>query len=190
MGRGEYVRLLLEDAGIDYEYVRYSAAQWKEEKPRLLERGIRSPTMPYITVDGKYYGNTVPIMRFISKKLNKYQGENDDEEQVLDAYSDKLMDWAARWGNALFLADETVLAKYKEEQVPQQHKAWDEILSDKSGPYLLGEKITYADFVLYHLLEDDSDAKVDAEAYPHLTAFVQAIQARPSLVKFLSTDRK
>lgn len=190
MGRGEYVRLLLEDAGIDYEYVRFNFSQWTEQKAKLMEQGIHDPHLPYITVDGKHYANTVPIMRFICKKINKYQGDNEDEFQLIDAYSDRIVDWASFWGDALFGGDEATVKRYKEKQVPQQHKTWNEILSDSKGPYLLGETITYVDFILYHMLEDDSDAKVDAEAYPHLAAFIQAIQARPTLVKYFATDRK
>lgn len=190
MGRGEYVRLLLEDAGVDFKYVRHNAAGWQEKKKEMLAQNIRAPTMPFITLDGKYYGKTVPLMRFISKKLGKYQGENDDEEQLLDSYTDIIMDWAGKWAGAIFGNNEETLKSYRAEYVPQSHKTWDDILSDvTSGPYLLGDRISYADFALYHILEDDNEAQVDATSYPHLAAFVQAIQARPNLSKYLATDR-
>lgn len=191
MGRGEYVRLLLEDAGVDFKYVRHNAAGWQEKKKEMLEQKIRAPTMPFITIDGKYYGKTVPIMRFLSKKLGKYEGANDDEAQLLDSYTDVVMDWVGKWAGALFSNSEETLKSYKEEYAPQAYKTWNDILSDvTSGPYLLGDKITYADFALYHALEDDSDAKVNAESYPHLAAFTQAIQARPNLNKYFATGRK
>lgn len=190
MGRGEFIRLLLEDAGIDFEYIKYNAAEWKEVKQQLVADKIRGPTMPYILVNGEYYGKTVPIMRFISRKLGKYEGRNDQENQLLDAYSDAIMDWAFRWAMASF-GDVTEEQKqtYKDTHAANAYKSFEEILSDTEGPYLLGENISYADFVLYHMMEDDGSA-IDAATQPHLSAFVQAVESRPNMKKYLATDRK
>ncbi|KAG2234555.1 glutathione S-transferase [Thamnidium elegans] len=191
MGRGENIRLLLEDAGVDFEYIRYNAAQWQEEKQKLLDQNIRNPTMPFITIDGKYYGKTAPLLRFLSHKLGKYEGDNEDEFQLLDVYTDMANDWVGRWVKTVFgnPSEETVKT-YREETAPQTFKTWDDILSDTKGPFLLGEKISYADFTLFHMLEDDTTIKVCAETYPHLSAFVEAVNNRPNLKKYLATDRK
>jgi glutathione S-transferase len=190
MGRGEFVRLLLEDAGVDFEYVKYNAAEWKEVKQQLIADKVRGPTMPYLSVDGKYYGKTLPIMRFISHKLGKYEGRNDEENQLLDAYSDAIMDWAFRWAIASF-NDPTEEQKqnYKDNVAANAYKLFEDVLSDTEGPYLLGENISYADFVLYHMMEDDGSA-INAVSQPYLSAFVQAIQSRPNMKKYLATDRK
>lgn len=188
MGRGEYVRLLLEDAGVDFEYLKHNAAEWKELKQQLIADKVRAPTMPYITVDGEYYGKTVPIMRLLSRKLGQYEGSNEKEVQLLDAYSDMLMDWAGRWAAGVF-GTEDQLKAYKETHAVNNYKAFEEILSDTEGPYLLGDKISYADFVLYHMIEDDGSA-IDAASQPHLSAFSQAMENRPNLKKYFATDRK
>lgn len=188
MGRGEYIRLLLEDAGVDFEYVRHSAAEWKELKQQLLADKVRAPTMPYITVDGEYYGKTVPVMRFLSHKLGQYEGSNEKEVQLLDAYSDMIMDWAFRWAIGVF-GDEAQLKAYKETHAVNNYKNFEEILSDNEGPFLLGDKISYADFILYHMIEDDGSA-IDAASQPHLSAFINAIENRPNLKKYLATERK
>lgn len=191
MGRGEFVRLLLEDAGIDFEYVRYNAAEWKEQKQKLLAQNIHNPTMPYITVNDKYYGKTVPIMRFLATKLNQYQGSNEDEVQLLDAYADVLSDWTSKWAFSVFGAFSEVAAKnFFEDTRPQLYKNFDAILSETQGPYLLGNTITYPDFLLYHILEDDKDAQVDADAYPYIATFAEAIKNRPNLKTYFATDRK
>ncbi|KAL7314420.1 hypothetical protein PS15m_005991 [Mucor circinelloides] len=188
MGRGEFIRLLLEDAGVDFEYVRHNAAEWKELKQQLLADKVRAPTMPYITVDGEYYGKTVPVMRFLSHKLGQYEGSNEKEVQLLDAYSDMIMDWAFRWAIGVF-GDEAQLKAYKETHAVNNYKNFEEILSDNEGPYLLGDKISYADFILYHMIEDDGSA-IDAASQPHLSAFINAIENRPNLKKYLATERK
>ncbi|ORE11129.1 glutathione S-transferase [Rhizopus microsporus var. microsporus] len=187
MGRGEPVRLLLEDAGVDYEYVRLTADQWKEKKAELIKEGIPGPTMPYITINGKHYAKTVPAMRFLAKKLGKYLGENDDEEHLLDAYADFAGDWTSRWATTLFRGSDEDKKVYAETTFPQTLDTVEQMLSKSSGPYLLGERITYADFLIFHQLDDDNQAKVDSQKHPHLAAFVEAIKNRPSLQKHFNS---
>ncbi|KAG2203403.1 hypothetical protein INT47_010101 [Mucor saturninus] len=190
IGRGEYVRLLLEDAGVEYEYVRHTFAEWKDHKQKLLDEKIRDPTLPYVTIDGKYYSKTAPLLRFFSNKLNKYEGSNADEIQLLDAYADMIMDWSTKWAGTVFGSFTEAFSKtYKEEIGPTYYKSFNDILSDTKGPFLLGETITYPDFALYHIMEDDSNVTFDAKAYPHLDAFVDAIRNRPNLKTFFATDR-
>lgn len=191
IGRGENIRLLLEDAGVDYEYRRYDHGQWKGLKEKLLAKNIRNPTMPYVTIDGKYYGKTAPVLRFLSHKLGKYEGDNEDEAQILDAYTDMMNDWIYKWVKTITgNPTEELLTTYREETCPDIFKTWDNILSDTKGPFLLGDKISYADFNLFHMLEDDTTIKLSGETYPHLTTFVEAVSNRPNLKKYLATDRK
>ncbi|RCI04010.1 hypothetical protein CU098_011149 [Rhizopus stolonifer] len=193
LGRGEYVRLLLEDAGVDFEYDRCTFEEWGIQKEKLIAQGIHKPTLPYITIDGKYYGNTAPIMRFISKKLDKYQGKDEDEAQLVDAYADTVTDDITRWAAANFRGIEQLTQKYNEVDRPQAFETYERILGSKPGPYLLGEEVSYADFFLYHYLEDDASAFEASDfksTHPHLAAFIEAIQNRPNLKKYLATDRK
>ncbi len=194
MARGEFIRLVLEDAGVDFKYVRHSFSDWPEKKKELLAQKIRGPTLPYITVDGKYYGKTIPIMRFLSKKLGKYEGQNDDENQLLDSYSDLLADWASIWIDATFFGSSEDSHKIHVAKVlPQNLSLWNDILSDTtSGPFLLGDRITYPDFFLYHMLEDEISlsSSINADTHPHIAAFMKAIEARPNLSKYLASDRK
>ncbi|KAI7890511.1 glutathione S-transferase [Mucor mucedo] len=190
-GRGEHVRLLLEDAGVDFEYVRHTGEEWGALKQKLLSEKIRAPTMPFITIDGKYYGKTFPTMRYLSKKLNKYEGSNDDETQLLDVYTDIVGDWTLKWSASSFGAfTEEASKNYKENIRPQFHNTFNDILSDTKGPFLLGENISYADFALYHILEDDIEGEVNVKTLPYLSAFFEAVQNRPNLKTYLATDRK
>ncbi|KAI9266999.1 glutathione S-transferase [Sporodiniella umbellata] len=183
MGRGEFVKLLLEDAGLEHEYERVTFEQWGEKKQELIKQKVPSPTLPYITIGDKYYGKTVPIMRFIAKKLGKYNGSNDDEEQVLDAHADTVMDWAYRWASAVFGKSEEALKTYEQTHRINSHAAIETILASSNGPYVLGEKITYVDFLIYHMTDDDVQGAVDSQKYPNLQKLLDAIKARPSLKK-------
>ncbi len=114
LARGENVKLLLEDAGLEHEYVRIERnasqerkdaglepqhirignTEYEERKAKLVEEGLFSPTLPYIEVGGKRFGKTVPIMRYISSKLgNKYHGSTDEENHILDSVAEMSNDW-------------------------------------------------------------------------------------------------
>lgn len=80
-GRGENVRLLVEDAGVKYEYIRFGEDTWPGAKTALAEK-LPSSTVPYIiTAAGQHYNKTYPILRFVSRKLGKFAGRSDEEAQ-------------------------------------------------------------------------------------------------------------
>lgn len=191
MGRGEHIRLLLEDAGLDFEYVRYTTEEWLELKKKQTEEKIPKPTLPFITIDGKYYGKTGPILKLLSRRLNKYGGSNDDEAQLLDVYTDMVCDWTLVWVAASFgLYNGSAVKNYQENTRVQFHKSFNDILSTTKGPFLLGEEISYADFALYHILEDDAEGEVNVHTLPYLSTFFKAVGDRPNLKTYLATDRK
>ena len=62
----------------------------------------------------------------------------------------------------------------------------------KTGPYILGENVTYADFVIYQILHDENltkDGSVGLKDYPRLTQLLDAVESRPNIEAFLQSDR-
>lgn len=45
--------------------------------------------------------------------------------------------------------------EYKDEIVPEYYRLVGQYYSDNEGPYLLGDKITYADFAVYQSIDND-----------------------------------
>jgi glutathione S-transferase len=45
--------------------------------------------------------------------------------------------------------------KYKNEFVPQYYTILGQYYNDREGPYLLGDKVTYADFAVYQSIDND-----------------------------------
>lgn len=46
--------------------------------------------------------------------------------------------------------------KYKNEILPAYYSVLGQYYSDVAGPYLLGDRITYADFAVYKSMGDDA----------------------------------
>ena len=62
----------------------------------------------------------------------------------------------------------------------------------KSGPFVIGNQITYADLVLYQICHDEQltqNGCAGLEEYPRLAKFVKAVESRPNIKKFLESDR-
>ena len=49
-----------------------------------------------------------------------------------------------------------VTEPYKKEYVPKYYDLIAKYYSDVNGPYLLGDKITYADFAVYQSIDNDT----------------------------------
>lgn len=66
--------MFLDDAEIKYEYNVIEREQWQSVKAKYIEEGLPFDCVPMIELDGKRYSGTQPILRFLSKKLGKFEG--------------------------------------------------------------------------------------------------------------------
>jgi glutathione S-transferase len=107
------------------------------------------------------------------------------------------VDWRTIFVNAFFSPDkETAYPKYCETNRVRYMTALEGHLSSSDyaakGPFVLGDRITYADFVIYQVLHDDGLTKEGNEVlagYPKLKDLVQVMEARPNIEAFLRSDR-
>ncbi|KAG1189204.1 hypothetical protein G6F36_004074 [Rhizopus arrhizus] len=187
--RGENIKLFLVDAGLDHEYVRVPSFEgdWPAMKQQLVKDGYYASTLPYIKMGDKIWGRTLPVLRYLSAKLDyKYHGSNEEENYILDVVSDVTNDWFENMKNAFF-GDEEKKKHHAKVQTPSWLIKFENYYSDcKEGPYVLGNKITYADFLVYHLIEDDG-ARDLLDDYPNLKLFAEAFEERPNIKKYLAS---
>ena len=62
----------------------------------------------------------------------------------------------------------------------------------KQGPFVLSNRITYADLVIYQDCHDEGltkDGRHGLKEYPRLTRLVDAVEQRPNVKAFLASDR-
>ncbi|ORY91033.1 hypothetical protein BCR43DRAFT_566624 [Syncephalastrum racemosum] len=183
-GKGENIKLLLQDAGVPHEYVRIKQADWPTIKPQLQEKGNVAGCLPAVeTETGKFYTGTIPTMRTLSRKLGKYMPSDDEQQHVADLVADLSLDWF----NTFFdiFHGKITLDEHHKTVMPKHITRVEQIYGENEGPYLLGSEICYADFLIFHILWDEN-LRHQAE-YPNLRKMQQAIESRPNLKDYLAS---
>ncbi|TQW00952.1 glutathione S-transferase [Cordyceps javanica] len=181
LGRGEVVRLFLKDAGIDFKDVRYKYDDtWPATSKKLQQDGISlTGKVPALEYKGAIH---VPTLRFLARDLGSYDGETSLEKYEVDHVADLYIDWRAEWVAQLSAKTD----KYKNETVPEFYRLVAAHYAKNNGPYLLGSRITYADFAVFQAI--DNDAKIGtlpAELPEAIVKFKAAFEARPRIAAYL-----
>ncbi|KAH8669150.1 hypothetical protein BX600DRAFT_461285 [Xylariales sp. PMI_506] len=188
LGRGEVVNLFLKDAGIECKDMRYAYDEtWPKTSEKLQQQGLtRTGKVPVLEYNGENLTQHIPILRFLSRELGRYDGETSLEKYIVDAVADIYIDWRFQWVASLKGAND----EYKNVFVPNYHKVLAQYYSDRPGPYLLGDKITYADFAVYQSLDNDQRTGTLPSVLPEsLTVFREAFEARPNISEYIKNEK-
>ncbi|KAF5974878.1 glutathione S-transferase P 10 [Fusarium coicis] len=187
LGRGEVVKLFLKDAGIGFEEKRYKYPDtWPETSEKLKQQGItRTGSLPSLEYKGLILTQHIPILRFLSRDLGKYDGQTNEDKYLVDAVSDIYVDWRSQWvANLSGATDE-----YKNEYLPKYYDLIAKYYSDREGPYLLGDEVSYADFAVYQSIDNDTRTKTIPSKIPDvLLKFKEVFEARPNIAEYIKSE--
>ncbi|MCJ1233899.1 hypothetical protein MMC14_001857 [Varicellaria rhodocarpa] len=196
-GRGQVVRLLWEDAGIAYRDVRYSDEELQDPKVAVTPKKNPVKTLPVVELNGKTLTQSYAILRHIARLLGKYDGETEEEKYWTDVICDIGIDWRTLFVQAFF--SPTSPNHYENHKKTdrarflaglESHLTSNEL--SKHGPFVLGDRITYADLVIYQDCHDEGltqDGRQGLKEYPRLTQLVDGVEQRPNVKVFLASDR-
>ena len=87
-GRGQTIRLLLEDAQIAYDDTRYTFQEYPEWKETGLVEFNPVKTIPVVKLNGKILTQSYAILRYFAKLLKAYDGTTSEEQYWVDALCD------------------------------------------------------------------------------------------------------
>ncbi|MEO5700320.1 MAG: glutathione S-transferase [Casimicrobiaceae bacterium] len=208
-GRGEFVRLALEEGGVDY----LDVARTDDGQARmlaLLEGELVHPPFapPFLRAGKRLIGQTANILLFIGKRhglapkgrtarLWTHQLQLTLADLVGEAH-----DAHHPLGPGLYYDDQRSEAKrraadFTKTRIPKYLQYFERVLaSNASGPsWLVGAKLSYADLSLYQVVAGlhyafPNAMKATASRFPHVMALHAQVAARPRIAAYLVSERR
>ena len=205
-GRGEYVRLALEEAGADYADVARERGPGAMMKMMEATRAGTPPFAPPFLKSGKLViGQTANILLYLGSrhglapkaeagKLWVHQLQLTVADFVLEIH-----DTHHPLGPSLYYEDQRAPAKKRteefwKERVPKYLGYFERLLKG-NGYYLTGRRLTYADLSLFQIVEGLRYAfpkrmKAFERDIPGLVDLRDRVAARPGIKAYLASDRR
>jgi glutathione S-transferase len=203
-GRGEFVRLALEAAEIEYEDM--AREQGAEALIADLQGrgGIRPFAPPYL-VDGELcIGQTAHILAFLADRHDFGAGELEVDLQLIQLQLD-ITDIVAEVHNvhhpvaaALYYQDQMDAAyeaaqHFRDQRLPKYLDHFEAALEENGGPCVLGDRWTHVDTSLFQLMEGLDHMfpnRMRELDYPRLELCRQAVMEIAGVEQYLASDRR
>ncbi|XP_055889864.1 glutathione S-transferase P 1-like isoform X2 [Biomphalaria glabrata] len=184
-GRGEAIRTLLKDNGIDYEEINCGNNWQKEWKPQM-----QFGQTPALRDNDFLLVQSNAILRHLARKHGLY-GDTEEEAALIDMINDGVEDLRSKYVNLIYRNYENGKDEYIAD-LPNQLQPFEKLLSsngaDRSG-CCVGTKRSFADYNLSDLLDVHVVlAPKCLEDFPTLKAYYQQYLARPGILEYRETE--
>ena len=208
-GRGEFIRLALEEAGAPYIDVARKGKRGMAAMMKILEdrRGKRSPFAPPFLKAGKLVvAQTANVLHYLGPRIGLCPR---DETSRLWAHELQLLisdlvveihDTHHPITSWLYYEEQRPAAKRRTKdfwryRVPKFLGYFERLLAKSGGNYLLGKKLSYVDLSLFQIVEGLRYAfpkrmKRFEKKVPRVIALHDRVQKRPRVAKYLSSERR
>jgi glutathione S-transferase len=205
-GRGEYVRLALEEAGADYVDVA-RGARGMAAMMKMMEAKNTPPFAPPFLKAGKLViGQTANILFYLGSRhglspkteaarLWLHQLQLTVTDFVLEVH-----DTHHPLGPSMYYEDQKAAAKKRTEEfwserVPKFMGYFERLLQNNGGFYVTGRRLTYIDLSMFQLVEGlryafPNRMKTFEKKIPGLVELRDRIAARPNIKAYLASDRR
>ncbi|HZR75900.1 glutathione S-transferase [Bradyrhizobium sp.] len=204
-GRGEYVRLALEEAGADY--VDVARQRGVPAMMRMMEAGSTPPFAPPFLKAGKLViAQTANILHYLGARHGlapKAEAGRLWVHQLQLTITDfvvEVHDTHHPLGPSLYYEDQKPEAKKRtrefwHERVPKYLDYFEELVGKSGGAWVTGRKLTYVDLSLFQIVEGLRYAfprhmKAFEPNIPKLHELHHRISVRPKIAAYLASDRR
>jgi glutathione S-transferase len=206
-GRGEYVRLALEDVGADYaDVARTGRGMPAMMKMMEAQKGTPPFAPPFLKAGKLVIGQTANILLYLGSRhglapkveagrLWVHQLQLTVTDFVLEVH-----DTHHPLGPSLYYEDQKAPAKKRtdefwNERVPKYLGYFEKLLKSHGGGYVTGRRLTYVDLSLFQIVEGLRYAfprrmKAFERSIPGLVDLRNRIAARPNIRAYLASPRR
>jgi glutathione S-transferase len=209
-GRGEFVRLALEDAGADYVDVarrRGKAGVAAMMKLMGSARAVRPPFAPPFLKAGKLIvAQTANILLYLGPRLGLAPANEAGRlwvHQLQLTITDlvvEIHDTHHPVTTYLFYEEQRPAAKRRTAdfwryRIPKMLGYFERVLVKSGGPYVLGRRVCYVDLSLFQIVEGLRYAFPNRmqrfeRKVPRLVALHERIAQRPRIAAYVASDRR
>jgi glutathione S-transferase len=206
-GRGEFVRLPLEDAEADYRDVARTKAGLKR-MIALMKSGTETPSFapPFLRHGKVLVGQTANILHYLGPRLGlapRAEGQRLWVHQVQLTIADfvgEVHDTHHPLGSGLYYEDQKPAAltrskQFLKDRVPKYLGYFERLVQASGGPYFIGKRATYADLSMFQIVEGLRYAfprhmsSVESK-YGRLMALRNKVSERPAIAAYLASQRR
>ena len=206
-GRGEFVRLALEEAGADY--IDVARKRGRESNIAFMERRAEKhpPFAPPILKAGKHViAQTALILHWLGPRLNlapKNEAERLWVHQLQLTITDLVVEIhdthhpVTSW---LYFEEQIPSAKRRTKdfwryRVPKFLGYFEKVLQRSGGPWLLGRRLTYVDLSLFQIIEGlryafPKHMRRFEKKIPGVIALHDRVAKRPRIAAYLQSERR
>jgi glutathione S-transferase len=207
-GRGEFVRLALEDAGVPYVDVARTRTGMRE-----LQRVLADPVLaavsfapPFLRAGDFWIGETAAILQYLGQplglapralegRLRAHQLQLTIADAVAEAHNTH-----HPVAVGLYYADQKAearrcAAQFRAQRIPKYLSYFQTVLAQSGGTWLAGRRVSYADLSLFQLIEGLRYAfpRTMAELAPQFAPLLDLharVAERPNIARYLKSKRR
>jgi len=206
-GRGEYVRLALEDAGADYDDVARRKAGM-DAMMRMMEPGKGTPPFapPFLKAGTLVIGQTANILLYLGGRLALAPKSEPGRlwvhqlQLTIADFVVEIHDTHHPLGPSLYYEDQKAPAKKRsaefwKERVPKYLGYFEDLVEANGGAFVTGRRATYADLSLFQIVEGLRYAfpkRMHAfeRKIPRLVELRDRISERPNIKAYFASERR
>jgi glutathione S-transferase len=207
-GRGEFVRLALEDAGADYDDI--ARRSGGVDRMMAMMRGPREKRPPYappfLTAGKLVIAQVADILFYLGPRLKLAPKSEADRlwlhqlELTVTDFVKEVHDTHHPVGAGLYYRDQKKEAKrYAEgflaERAPKYFGYFETVLSRGGGPWLMGRRCTYIDLSMFQMIEGlryafPKGMKRIEKKLPGLVDVHRRVASRPGIKAYVASERR